>query len=140
MLQFFPFPLLIPAVVIIGVLVLIGLTLGFFMLTYIIMMIYAGMNPWVRDTKRMNWCCNPAFSIWYFEHKRRKWVASNFGGSIFIAIIFWFLFMLWISFYYIPILGDFVFFSNLVITLVLGIIFSILIGYGIVRLHSPSLG
>jgi hypothetical protein len=134
-LQLFSFLLL--DLILIGALILIGLALGFFILTYFIMLIYAGMNPWVHNVKRMDWCCNPAFDIWYFEHNRRKWVAANFGGSTLFAIIFWFLFMLWISFSYLPLFGDFIFYTNLFITLILGILILIPIGYGIVHLHSP---
>ena len=100
-------------------------------------MVYAGMNPWVRDVKRMNWCCNPAFDIWYYTNQRRKWVAANFGGSTLFAVIFWLLFMLWNSFYYIPVFGDFIFNTNLVIALILGILILIPLGYGVTRLHSP---
>ncbi|MFX1318614.1 MAG: hypothetical protein ACFE9D_10920 [Promethearchaeota archaeon] len=134
MLQFFPLILL--DFVIAGALALIGLTLGLFFLVYVIMMIYAGMNPWVRDVERMDWCCNPAFDIWYYTNQRRKWVAANFGGSILFAVIFWFLLMLWNSFYYLPVFGDLIFNTNLVISFTLGVLILIPIGYGIVHLHA----
>ena len=130
-------PVLLLDFILAEALVLIGFTLGFFVLVYFIMMIYARMNPWVRDVKRMDWCCNPAFDIWYYERNRRKWVVANFVASTLFAIIFWFLNMLWISFSYLPINGDFIFNVNVIAAFVLGIGILIPIGYGLVRLHSP---
>ena len=117
-------------------LVLIGFALGFFVLVYFIMMIYAGMNSWVREVKRMGWCCNPAFDIWYYEHNRRKWVTANFGASTIFAVIFWFLNILWISFSFLPVYGDFIFNVNVIAAFMLGIVILIPIGYGLVRFHS----
>lgn len=123
--------------VLVGTLVLIGFALGFFVLVYFSMAVYAAMNPWVRKVKRMDWCCNPAFDIWYYEHKRRRWVTANFIGSIIFAIIIWFLYIVWISSAYFPVFGNFIFTVNVIVTFVLGIVILIPIGYGIVRLHSP---
>ncbi|MFX0170217.1 MAG: hypothetical protein ACFE89_12825 [Candidatus Hodarchaeota archaeon] len=136
MLQILPLPIF--EIVTIGTLLLVGLTLGLFFLVYFIMMAYAAWNPWVREVKRMNWCCNPAFDIWYYEHKRRKWVAANFVGSIILALLFWFILLSTSHIYYITLYGVVTYTANLVYTITLGIGLLALIGYGITKLHSPS--
>ncbi len=136
LLQFFPFPPFLLGIILSGAFTLLGLTLGFFILVYFIMMIYAGMNPWVRDVKRMEWCCNPAFDIWYYQQNRKKWVAANIGASAVIATIFWSFVLLVNSFYYSHIYGDFLFYLNSFLGYLLGIVILIPVGYGIVRLHS----
>jgi hypothetical protein len=134
--QFFPFPPFLFGLLVSEALTLLVITLGLFIMVYFIMMVYAGMNPWVREVKRMEWCCNPAFDVWYFEHNRRKWVAANIGLSTVMATIFWTLSLILNSFYYIPLYGESIFFLNAFLGYILGIGFLIPIGYGIFRLHA----
>ena len=123
----------------VGTLLLVGITLGFFVFSYFIMKVYAVLNPWVRDVKRMGWCCNPAFSMWYFEYHRHKWVAYILTiCTVLIGIPIWWFYMFLNGIYFISSYGELVYLITAAISLTLGILLLIAIGYALIRHHAPK--
>lgn len=136
MLQIVPFPLV--NLILVGTLILVGVTLAFFAFVYVVMWVYATMNPWVDSVKQMNRCCNPAFSMWYFEHHRHKWVAYSLAENTFFALAFWWFFMILNRIYYIPPYGELAYNVTFATSLTLGILLLIALGYALVRYHASK--
>jgi len=121
----------------VGVCLIILLTLGFYLLFYIISLFYAAINPWVSEVSDMQygyWAGRYAYIGWLYCKYPRKWVkvtfASSLGSSLLIVgLIQWF----WAQFFvhlYAPIL------LLIGTTLTIGFLIMLPIGFYLVR-RSP---
>ena len=140
MLQIQIIPFFTPVtLIVVGTLLLVGVTLAFYVLVYFLTKVSVYRNPWVRDVKHMSWLFSPAFNIWYFIFHRHKWAAYWLTVStVLLGIPFWWALMLLNSISFIPTYGAHVYYITAASSLILGILLLIAIGYILVRHHAPK--